>query len=101
METEKKNRIEQISNDFYDDHFIQELEMRLETDPLFPGGLIELIDENSYCGQNTCQTNACDDLECTINYCKDQACGNNNCTTNLPYPPCREVAVNESGIPIY
>lgn len=38
------NRIESITTDLYDDCFIQELENRLETDPLFPGGLVELID---------------------------------------------------------
>lgn len=88
METNKPTRIEQISNDFYDDHFIQELEMRLETDPLFPGGLIDLIDEvtcNHTCGTNICQPNNCATNICDTNECRPNTCGTNGAVP--PQPP--------------
>ncbi len=79
------NRIESITTDLYDDCFIQELENRLETDPLFPGGLVELIDETICthgCGTNTCAPN-----ECGTNYCNTNECRPNACVTNGSFPP--------------
>ena len=80
MKTNKSPRIKQISNNFYDEHFIQELEMRLETDPLFPGGLIDLIDEVSCshtCGSNICRPNDCAANACEINDCAPNTCRQN------------------------
>lgn len=37
------NRIISMNDETFDELYIQELENRLETDPLVPGGLIELI----------------------------------------------------------
>lgn len=80
MEQKKSNRIEQISNDFYDDHFIQELETRLETDPLFPGGLIELDD--SFCNHNICTEDFCPSHSCGVNECASVQCGSVQCYYN-------------------
>ena len=39
----KENRIVSMNDEIYDSMFLEELEERLETDPLVPGGLINLI----------------------------------------------------------
>lgn len=45
--TEKRlEGIEPISKDSYDDIFVQELEERLETDPLMTNGLVDLAFQN-------------------------------------------------------
>ncbi|MCX4332149.1 MAG: hypothetical protein OSJ25_01710 [Paramuribaculum sp.] len=41
----KEERIISLNDDLYDSMFLEELEVRLETDPLLPGGLIDLIDD--------------------------------------------------------
>ncbi len=35
--------IESVNNELYDDMYVNELENRLETDPLLSGGLLDLI----------------------------------------------------------
>ncbi|WP_302591070.1 hypothetical protein [uncultured Muribaculum sp.] len=43
-------RILSINDDLFDELYLQELENRLETDPLLPGGLIELVNaDETYC----------------------------------------------------
>lgn len=42
----KENRIVPLNDEIYDSMFLEELEERLETDPLMPGGLINLIGDN-------------------------------------------------------
>jgi hypothetical protein len=44
--TEKNVEIISLNTDLYDDFFVQELEVRLETDPLMLGGLMELFSDN-------------------------------------------------------
>jgi hypothetical protein len=50
-----------LNGQLYDDFFIQELETRLETDPLMVGGLVEFSEVDSaecfctcFLGANTC-----------------------------------------------
>lgn len=53
------SRISHISNSLYDSMHIKDIESRLESDPLLPGGLIELEDRT----ENTdgiCLWNNCD-----------------------------------------
>jgi hypothetical protein len=42
----KNEEIISLNTDLYDDFFVQELEVRLETDPLMLGGLMELFSDN-------------------------------------------------------
>ena len=45
---EKKNintELVSLNDELYDDFYVQELEERLETDPLIAGGLIEMTDD--------------------------------------------------------
>lgn len=39
----EENRIVPMNDEIYDSMFLEELEERLETDPLLPGGLVNLI----------------------------------------------------------
>lgn len=44
METKKNvNGIESINKDLYDEMYVNELETRLETDPLLANGLLDLV----------------------------------------------------------
>lgn len=45
-ETKKNSRITNVSNALYDSMLVTEIEKRLESDPLVPGGLIELETNN-------------------------------------------------------
>lgn len=38
-----KNEIVSLNENLYDDFFVQELEARLETDPLIVGGLVDMF----------------------------------------------------------
>ncbi len=42
-ELPEENRIVPMNDEIYDSMFLEELEERLETDPLLPGGLVSLI----------------------------------------------------------
>lgn len=71
----KNNRITSVSNTLYDSMLIKNLENRLESDPLFPGGLLELESPESdmLTENDTCTTPGalhCDytcDYSCTFN----------------------------------
>jgi len=43
-DSKKENRIISLNDDLYDSMFLEELEIRLETDPLVPGGLLNLVE---------------------------------------------------------
>lgn len=53
-EPKKENRIVSMNDDLYDSLFLEELEVRLETDPLVPGGLLNLVEDvaSTDCGIN-------------------------------------------------
>jgi hypothetical protein len=63
--TEKNEEIISLNTDLYDDFFVQELESRLETDPLTLGGLLELFGD-------------CNDYYSCTGHCNDSAGGCSN-----------------------
>jgi hypothetical protein len=56
-DTKKNEEIISMNTDLYDEFFVQELESRLETDPLMLGGLMELFGtcNNHYLCNGHCQ----------------------------------------------
>ena len=74
----KENRIISMNDDLYDSMFLEELEARLETDPIMSGGLINLMEGQDdvicNCNYHVC---ACDHeiVECDCNY---HICGSDN-----------------------
>ena len=43
MKEKENERILSLSKNFVNETFLEELEVRLETDPLLPGGLVSLV----------------------------------------------------------
>jgi len=79
-DSKKENRIISMNDDLYDSMFLEELEVRLETDPLVPGGLLNLVDgvASADCGVD-CDCNGVH-IECSP-YC-DVRCGCNGVNIN-------------------
>jgi hypothetical protein len=59
-------KLKSLNEKLYDDFFVQELDSRLETDPLMTGGLFDLFES-----QDSAQLDLC------IGYCSE----NNGCVT--------------------
>ena len=74
MEKDKKeNRVVSLNENLYDQAFLEELEVRLETDPLLPGGLINLVDSNVDYLESSCEVR-CECFGQHISNCDDR-CG--------------------------
>jgi len=61
-----QNVLVSLNENLFDEMFLQELETRLETDPLLPNGLVDLMDDSSVNPLCTCnngstfsETNTC------------------------------------------
>lgn len=46
MKEKETERILSVSKNFVNETFLEELEVRLETDPLLPGGLVSLVEDD-------------------------------------------------------
>jgi hypothetical protein len=70
--TEKNEEIISLNTDLYDGFFIQELEYRLETDPLMLVGLMDLFSSEGECmvcnGYTSCDTQCYEYGDCP-NHC--------------------------------
>lgn len=49
-----QNVLVSLNENLFDEMFLQELETRLETDPLLPNGLVDLMDDSSVNPLCTC-----------------------------------------------
>jgi hypothetical protein len=65
-EISKENELISLNDELYDGFFIQELEVRLETDPLLVGGLLDMFNNSqdgtmllSDCGANCTENSGC------------------------------------------
>jgi hypothetical protein len=71
----KNEEIISLNTELYDDFFVQELEVRLETDPLMLGGLMELLESCALCnGYSVCESHCfnyygCPDQCLTVKFC--------------------------------
>ncbi|WP_289857313.1 hypothetical protein [uncultured Muribaculum sp.] len=66
----KNNKIIPVNNMLYDSMFVKELESRLESDPLFPGGLLELNtpEFTTLSANDTCTSPGALNCDYTCNY---------------------------------
>ena len=54
MKLKKQQEIISLNDNLFSEMFLQELENRLETDPLMPNGLVDLVGDSSVSPLFTC-----------------------------------------------
>lgn len=54
MKLKKQQEIISLNDNLFSEMFLQELENRLETDPLMPNGLVDLVGDSSVSSLCTC-----------------------------------------------
>lgn len=64
MKKDVKNQIVSLNENLFNEMFLQKLESRLETDPLLPNGLLNLLDDGDISPLCTCYENS-SYIECT------------------------------------
>jgi hypothetical protein len=75
----KNEEIISLNTDLYDEFFVQELESRLETDPLTLGGLMGLLECNQCIDYCNCDHNGCNH-DCHLDNCSAlRCCGEYDC----------------------